>query len=74
MAEPVTIRTLAEVEAAHIRAVHKQLGGNMSRTAAALGIDRRTLYRKATELGLHRPTAREVEELRARIAELEGRG
>lgn len=38
--------TLAEVERCHILAVLAQHDGHLIKTAAALGIDRRTLYRK----------------------------
>ena len=38
--------SLAEVERAHIEQVLEQMGGNVTRAAAALGIDRRTLQRK----------------------------
>lgn len=38
--------SLAEVERAHIEQVLDRMGGNVTKTAAALGIDRRTLQRK----------------------------
>jgi DNA-binding NtrC family response regulator len=38
--------TLAEVEAAHIRRVLEHCGGNKSRAAQLLGIDRKTLRKK----------------------------
>ena len=38
--------SLAEVERAHIREVLDRMGGNVTRAATALGIDRRTLQRK----------------------------
>lgn len=38
--------SLAEVERAHIESVMREMGGNVTRAAAALGIDRRTLQRK----------------------------
>jgi two-component system, NtrC family, response regulator HydG len=41
-----TPRTLAEVEAEHIAAVLAQVGGNRSRAAEILGIDRKTLREK----------------------------
>ena len=43
-------RTLDEVEAAHIRAVLASSGGNKTRAAEILGIDRRTLHRKMKRL------------------------
>lgn len=39
-------RTLAQVEAEHIRSVLARVGGNQSRAAKILGIDRKTLGRK----------------------------
>jgi DNA-binding protein Fis len=39
-------RTLAEVEAAHIRAVLDAVDGNKTRAAQILGIDRKTLRDK----------------------------
>jgi transcriptional regulator, propionate catabolism operon regulatory protein len=39
-------RTLADVEAEHIRAVMKSAGGNRSRAAHILGISTTTLWRK----------------------------
>ncbi len=41
-----TLRTLAKVEADHIRAVLESVDGNKSRAAAILGIDRKTLREK----------------------------
>jgi DNA-binding NtrC family response regulator len=46
------IPTIAEVEAQHIQLVLNHHAGNMSRAAKALGIDRRTLYRKLKALGV----------------------
>jgi DNA-binding protein Fis len=43
-------RTLAEVEAAHIRNVLESLGGNKTRAAEVLGIDRKTLREKLKAL------------------------
>lgn len=40
------VPTIAEVEAQHIKLVLAYHAGNMTRAAKALGIDRRTLYRK----------------------------
>ncbi len=44
-------RTLAEVEAEHIRAVMGYVGGNKSRAAEILGIDRKTLREKLRRIG-----------------------
>jgi DNA-binding NtrC family response regulator len=67
-------KTLAELEQDHIRLVLSHHIGNVSRAARALGIDRRTLYRKARELGLKsKPNPTSEAELRARIRELEGK-
>jgi DNA-binding NtrC family response regulator len=45
-------KSLAEVERAHIERVLSQMGGNVTRAAQALGIDRRTLQRKLRSYGL----------------------
>ncbi|MBM4023789.1 MAG: sigma-54-dependent Fis family transcriptional regulator [Planctomycetes bacterium] len=45
-------RTLAEVEADHIRNVLANVGGNKTQAAQILGIDRKTLRKKITEYGL----------------------
>jgi DNA-binding NtrC family response regulator len=45
-------RTLSEVERAHIERVLELHGGNVTRAAVALGIDRRTLQRKLRSLGV----------------------
>jgi DNA-binding NtrC family response regulator len=45
-------RSLAEVEQAHIEKVMQEAGGNMSRAARILGIDRTTLYNKLKRYGL----------------------
>jgi DNA-binding NtrC family response regulator len=39
-------RTLAEVEAEHIQSVLASVGGNKTKAAAILGIDRKTLREK----------------------------
>jgi len=41
---------LAQVEQAYIRRVLEKLGGNKYQTAQVLGIDRKTLYRKLSEM------------------------
>jgi DNA-binding NtrC family response regulator len=45
-------RTLAEVEADHIRNVLANTGGNNTRAAEILGIDRKTLRKKIAQYGL----------------------
>jgi two-component system response regulator HydG len=44
--EPAELVTLDELERRYIERVLKVLGGNKSRVAQVLGLDRRTLYRK----------------------------
>ncbi|HMD47550.1 MAG TPA: sigma-54 dependent transcriptional regulator [Bryobacteraceae bacterium] len=44
--------TLADTEADHIRRVLTATGGNKSRAAKILGIERKTLYRKLERMGL----------------------
>jgi DNA-binding NtrC family response regulator len=51
-ASEVAARTLAEVEAQHIRRVLLEAQGNRTRAAEALGVDRSTLRRKLSELRL----------------------
>jgi ActR/RegA family two-component response regulator len=51
-AEPISIGSLAAVERGHIERVLQQMDGNVTRAAAALGIDRRTLQRKLKGFGL----------------------
>ena len=41
---------LAQVEKSYIRRVLEKLGGNKYQTAQVLGIDRKTLYRKLSEI------------------------
>lgn len=48
--------SLADVERAHIERVLRQMDGNVTRTATALGIDRRTLQRKLKTYGLDAAT------------------
>jgi two-component system, NtrC family, response regulator HydG len=49
MREPGLNRTLAQVEAEHIRSVLASVGGNKTRAAESLGIDRKTLREKLKE-------------------------
>ena len=44
--------TLADTEAEQIRRVLSATGGNKSRAAKILGIERKTLYRKLERMGL----------------------
>jgi DNA-binding NtrC family response regulator len=46
---------LVELERRYVRRVLTLFNGNKSRTAQALGIDRRTLYRKAEKWGEEDP-------------------
>ncbi len=48
-------RSLAQVEAAHVRAVLDETQWNISRAAAILGVDRGTLYHKIKRYDLQRP-------------------
>jgi two-component system response regulator AtoC len=43
---------LSELEKLYIQKVLEETGGNKKKAAGILGIDRRTLYRMATRLGL----------------------
>ena len=43
---------LLELERQHILQILKQTGGNRSEAARRLGIERKTLYRKALRLGI----------------------
>ncbi len=47
-----TTTSLADVERQHIERVLQSLGGNVTKAAAALGIDRRTLQRKLKAYGM----------------------
>jgi len=49
---PPMSTSLAEVERTHIERVLSEMGGNITRAATALGIDRRTLQRKLKSFGL----------------------
>jgi DNA-binding NtrC family response regulator len=48
-------RTLAEVEAEHIRNVLASVGGNKTRAAEILGIDRKTLRERTKRLDAEKP-------------------
>ncbi len=52
MIREIEIRDLVVIERAHIEQVLRERGGNVTRAAAALGIDRRTLQRKLKSYGL----------------------
>ena len=51
--DDVSNETLADTEADQIRKVLAAAGGNKSRAAKILGIERKTLYRKLERMGLH---------------------
>ncbi len=51
-ADPSAIKTMAEVEKEHVACVLAALAWNRSKAAAALGIDRKTLYAKIKDYGL----------------------
>jgi DNA-binding NtrC family response regulator len=53
--EPLSGRTLDEVEKAHILRVLEECGGNQTRAAEALDIDRVTLYNKLKRYGWKKP-------------------
>jgi transcriptional regulator of acetoin/glycerol metabolism len=68
--------TLKEVEIAHIRAAFEHAGGNVTHAAKLLGVNRRTLYRRAPEAGIEcklkgQGTKAALRAALARIAELE---
>lgn len=77
MHSPDAILTLAEVEARHIRAVFEACNHNVTATARALDIDRRTTYRKLHELQLKTPGRgspwNNAAALRERLAQLEAK-
>ena len=51
--DDASTETLADTEADQIRKVLAAAGGNKSRAAKILGIERKTLYRKLERMGLH---------------------
>jgi DNA-binding NtrC family response regulator len=51
-ASPARFTRLEDMERQHIIKVLQEYGGNKSRTARALGIERKTLYQKARRLGI----------------------
>jgi two-component system, NtrC family, response regulator HydG len=51
--DEASTETLADTEADQIRKVLSAAGGNKSRAAKILGIERKTLYRKLERMGLH---------------------
>lgn len=83
MDESPPIKTLEQVELEHIHMALTQLRGNMTATAEALGIDRRTLYRKTEKTpelrefrggrANSRRTPKHVRYLERRVVELEQR-
>lgn len=54
--------TLAEAEARHVARALEHHGGNIRRTAKALGISRSTLHERMNRLGLRRPPAPDEED------------
>ncbi len=54
--DPTDIVTIDELERRYLLRVLKLVGGNKSRAAQMLGLDRRTLYRKLDRYGEMRPT------------------
>ncbi len=67
MSDRIQPQTLAEVEIAHIIACLRHFNGNMTASADALGIDRRTLYRKVRE---NQDACAVIRELRANVAKV----
>lgn len=49
---PAKIKSLAEMEKDHIITILKETGGNQSRAAEILGINRKTLYKKIQKYGI----------------------
>jgi DNA-binding NtrC family response regulator len=47
-----SVTSLADMERQHIEQVLDEMGGNVTRAASALGIDRRTLQRKLRGYGI----------------------
>lgn len=64
---PPNIPTLREVEDTHIRHVLELTGYNMTRSAALLGLDRRTLYRRARQAGVEPTRSHRSESALARM-------
>ncbi|HEX6273284.1 MAG TPA: sigma-54 dependent transcriptional regulator [Polyangiaceae bacterium] len=58
-ARAAALRELAEVERRRIHSALEQCGGNQTRAAELLGISRRTLVYRLTDLGMPRPRKRE---------------
>ena len=58
--QPATNATLAEIEKQTIAAVLKRFSGNITETAAVLGIERSTLYDKIKKYGIARYTVSRV--------------
>ena len=56
---PADRPTLAELKRRYIGQVLEESGGNVSRAAAVLGVDRRSLYRMLQRYGLTLRAARE---------------
>lgn len=81
MSKDAPFPTLQEVEELHIRAAYERTGGNATQAAKLLGIDRRTFYRRAHQIGLERPNRpvllnaawSDPKALRRRLADLEGK-
>ena len=53
--KPMAARTLEEIEKAHILLVLEECGGNRTRAAERLDIDRVTLYNKLKRYGWKKP-------------------
>ncbi|MED5373283.1 MAG: sigma-54 dependent transcriptional regulator [Myxococcota bacterium] len=58
-ADPDELLPLVDVERAHILRVLTAVGGNKTRAASVLGLDRKTLYRKLKEMGHSAPAGAE---------------
>jgi transposase-like protein len=53
------LRTLAEVEKAHVATTLLATNGNLSKAARSLGVDRRTLYRMLDRHGFREQRAKQ---------------